>query len=105
MKTEEIFADDGLVLEIPVTFDRGAAVSSLTGATIRVSALKMNSATVEVREPTQISIVGNTAVCTWARGVFSAGSWRVQAQVTKSGQTQTVSEELITVKPSNPAAS
>lgn len=104
MITEEIFADDGLVLEVPVTFDRGAAVSSLTGATIRASALKMNSDPGDVQDAAT-SITGNTVTCTWAPGALSAGSWRVQVKVTKSGQTQTVRQETITVKPSNPPAS
>jgi len=99
MTTISTHAGDSFVLEITVSFDSGAPVSSLSGATIRASAA--GGANVDATT----SVTGDVITCTWAAGSLSAGLWRVQVQVTKSGLTQTVYEDTITVLPSNPAAS
>jgi hypothetical protein len=97
-----IYAGDSLVIEVTVSFDSGGSVSSLTGATLRASARSFASPVAVVDGST--SIAGDVATCTWAVDALAAGSWRVQLEVTKSGQTQTVFQETITVLPGNPAA-
>jgi hypothetical protein len=105
MTTITIHAGDSLVLEVAVSFDSGAPVSSLTGATLRASASYIDGRSASTTVDASTSITSNTATCTWAAGALTAGSWRVQVRATKSGLTQTVYEDTITVLPSNPAAS
>ena len=97
-----IYAGDSLVIEVTVSFDSGATVNSLTGATLRASASRIAGSADVVEASTAIS--GNVATCTWAADALDAGSWRVQLRATKSGQTQTVYQDTITVLPANPAA-
>jgi len=101
MTIEPIHEGDSLVLDVPVTFDSGAPVSSLSGATIDASASNVETRGALVIDAASTAISGNTATCTWSAGALAAGSWRVQVKVSKSGLTQTVADDIIIVEPSN----
>lgn len=97
--TTTIHSAGSFVVEVTVSFDSGAPVSSLSGATIRASAFRGTSVDATT------SVTGDVITCTWAAGSLGAGLWRLQVEATKSGLTQTVYEDTINVLPSNPAAS
>jgi len=95
-----IGAGDSLVIEVPVAFDVGSTVTSLAGAAVVASAARKNLAGAVVETVAgATSISGDTVTCTWAAGALAAGNWRLRVVVTKSSQTQTVLEELVTVRP------
>ncbi len=90
------YSGDDLVISIPVTFDVGAPITSLTGGTATAVARRQGS-TALVTGTAVIQAGGTEIVATFADGVFSAGVYTVQVRATVSGITQTLLEAQLTV--------
>lgn len=88
---------DSLAVEVPVAFDPGGAVTSLSGATV-VATVAKGGTTIQG----SATIAGPVLVtCSWPAGALAVGIWRLQMIATIAGEVQTIAEERIRVLPSN----
>lgn len=90
------YSGDDLVISIPVNFDAGAPVQSLTGGAAVAVARRQGSGTV-VNGSTVIQASGAEVIVTFSDGVFTAGVYAVQVRATVSGITQTLLDASLTV--------
>lgn len=90
------YAGDDLIIKVPVSFDRGAPFTNLTGAAIeaRAALAAANHAAVSA------TIAGNEITLVWAKNTFTIGTWAFQVRATKAGRTKTVAAFSIDVQAS-----
>ena len=87
---------DDLILKVAVTFEPGSPVTTLTGGTVQAFA-RDRAATVTAAS---VVAVGALATVTFNAGSFTPGEWEGQVVATLAGQTQTIAEFEVMVKPS-----
>jgi len=98
MTSIEHFQADDLVILIPVTFDAGAAISSLTGGTA-VARAKLDGGN-PVMGTATIQPSGTDVVASWPENALIPGHYTVQVRATKDGFTKTLIGSRMTVLPS-----
>lgn len=91
------WAADTLDITVPVTFEAGAGITSLTGGTVVAHAAKAGAVTVEGVATIEDT---NTVRVLFAAGTLSAGVYQLQVRVTVSGVVQTVVDEALTIQTS-----
>jgi len=91
------YSGDDLVISVPVTFDVGAPVSSLTGGAATAIARRRDQTGSAVNGTAVIQPGGASIVATFADGAFSAGVYALQVKATVSGITQTLVDAQVTV--------
>ena len=94
------FEDDDLIIRIPVTFEPGSEITSLTGGTAEAVAQSTSGAIITANAVAITS--GSEIRVTFNDGRLPAGVYSLQVRATVAGVTQTVSPEgtTITVYPS-----
>lgn len=93
---DPIYRLDDLVVAVPVAFDPGSPITTLTGTTVQCFG---RSGTVTV-QATSVAVTANVATVTFADGSLTVGNWIFQVVVTAGIFTQTVSEFSATVQES-----
>ena len=92
------FEDDDLIIRIPVTFEPGSEITSLTGGTAEAVAQSTSGAVITANAA---AITGGSEIrVTFNDGRLPAGVYALQVRATVSGVTQTVAEATVTVYPS-----
>ena len=95
-RLEAIHTLDDLILKVPVTFEPGSPVTTLTGGLVQAFA-RDRAATVVA---SSVVAAGVLATVTFNAGAFTPGEWAGQVVATLGGQTQTIAEFEVMVKPS-----
>lgn len=91
------YEKDDTVISIPVTFEAGSEITSLTGGSVEAVA-KRNSTTVS---PASASIVdASTIIVRFSDNTLSVGTYKFQVRATVSGVTLTVLDDEIFVQAS-----
>jgi soluble lytic murein transglycosylase-like protein len=91
------WAADTLDITVPVTFEAGAAITSLTGGTVVAHAARAGVAVVEGVATIESA---NAVRVLFAAGTLSAGVWQLQVRVMVSGVVQTIVDTVITIRES-----
>lgn len=91
------YSGDDLVISVPVTFDAGQPIASLTGGTAVAVARRRDQGGTVVNGTAVIQGSGAEVIATFADGVFSPGVYAVQVRATVSGITQTLVDGQVTV--------
>lgn len=94
------YTADDLIIRIPVTFEPGAAITTLTGATI-VAWAKAQGADA-VAGSVAIDPGGAECVASWPENALPEGVYDVQVRAAKDGYTRTLLNERIAALPSLP---
>jgi hypothetical protein len=92
------YTADDLVIMVNVTFEPDAEIQSLTGGTVEARA-KSGAAPVINASSCTITATDKVRVV-FSDGVLPEGVYTLQVRATVSGNTQTIAEEQITVRPS-----
>lgn len=93
------YEDDDLIINVPVTFEPGSEITTLTGGTAEALAQRSNDGTVITANAVAITSATNIKV-TFNDGRLPAGVYTLQVRATVAGVTQTVAEATVTVNPS-----
>lgn len=91
----EHFVADDLIIRVPVTFEPGSAVTTLTGATV-VAVVRLDGAA-PVTGTVAIDPGGEALVASWSEGALTIGTGEVQIRATKDGFTRTLLSDRIAV--------
>lgn len=92
------YEDDDLIITVPVTFQPGSTITSLTGGTAEAVA---QSTAGTIIAANAVAITGTAEIrVIFNDGRLPAGIYTLQVRATVAGVTQTVAEATITVNPS-----
>lgn len=100
-KTDLHFEADDLIIHIPVDFVPGAAITSLTGATV-VAYAAPDSGGESVAGTVVIEPSGAKVVARWPKYTLSPGGYTVQVRAEKDGFSRPLIEDRVLVKKSLP---
>ena len=92
-RLDPIYRLDDLVVAVPVTFDPGSPIVTLTGATVECFA-RSGSVTVQA---SSVAVAPTVATVTFFDDTLTVGNWVFQVVVTAGAFTQTVAEFSATV--------